>query len=418
MEKNRSRNTFKQKKYFSESRGTPSLVSLGKCNDDPRVDHQLMNSRNTSVLAWLRLKNFEEREKRRRKKQEKKELKQHAHEEAEKRQKRIQESEKRFAQWLTAKKKEARRALKEKYARKRVDAAEKQDTTSMRDNDPPLNYTVVPTFKGVQAWAEADEVSLNIATTRENKNRKNAVNERTVKRYATGDLNPQDDITKSNQLLKTLLETGNKEHTNQGNIAATAEENLSEQAGFDKDNGKNRSSATAGSRLLSVRSRNGSKRSKINTQGKSQEMEDNHKSSSTLGKRMTSNTDTVVDKQTGITHELWKVHKGKEQKFKRPKSADASHLGLKNDDRKSITFDAWMTQKKQESKERAKQKKREVVDDSLTEAIMKRATRRIENSYKQKRELDTGMPRWRARNRAKSAGGERNARVADTSCSS
>ena len=416
MEKNPSRNTFKRKECFSKNRGTPSPVSLEKCNGDPRIDHQLMNSRNTSVLAWLRLKNFEEREKRRRKKQEKKELKRHAYEEAEKRQKRIKESEKRFAQWLTAKKKESRCAWKEKCARKRVDTVEEKEATS-KDTDPPLNYTVIPTFKGPQAWAEAEEVSVDNRTTSKNTDTKNG----DVNGYETGDvLNSLDDITESNQFLQAPLETGNKQ-TSQGNIAITAKKDLSKQARFDRDNSKNYNRrATAGIRLLSVRSTNGSKRLKRNTQENWQEMEGSHKNPSTVGKKMTSHADSMVDKKIGITHEAWVIQKRKEQKLKSPTSANTSHLQFNTDkehSRKSITFEAWMAQKQKEHKERAKQKKREVVDEALTEAIMKMATRRMENSSKAKRELDTGMPRWRARNRVKSASAE-GARVLDTSCSS
>lgn len=427
MEKNKSRNTFKQKECLSKNRDTSAPVSLEKCNGNPRIDHQLRNSRNTSVLAWLRLKNFEEREKRRCKKQEKKELRRHAYEEAEKRQKHIKESEKRFAQWLTAKKKESRRAWKEKYARKRVDTVKKEEATS-KDNDPPLNYTVVPTFKGLQAWAEAEEVSRNIGTTSENTNTKSIVNVRATKngsvnRYETGDvLSSQDDITEPSQFSKAALETGSKEQTRQGNIAITTEKNLSKQARFDITNGKsNNRPATAGSRLLSAPSTNGSRRLRRNTQENWQEMEGNHKIPSTSGNRMTSHTDTMDDKKIGMTHEAWVVQKRKEQKLKRPTSADTSHLEFKTDEghnRKSITFEAWMAQKQEERKERAKQKKREVVDEALTEAIMKMATRRMENSSKEKRELDTGIPRWRARNRAKSAGAEKSARALGTSCSS
>ena len=285
---------------------------------------------------------------------------------------------------MIAKKKEARRVWREKRARKRVDTVENEDTIR-KDNDPPPNYTVVPTFKGVQAWVGGEEVSLN--------------NGKTSKR------------------LQAQLKTYNPEQSPNDNAA---ENDPSDQASLDKDNGEhyNKRPATAHSRLLSVNGGN-SKLSKRNTQEKWPKQESNYnKRPGTSGGLPTSSTDTMVDKEIkGITHEAWVVQKREEEKSKRPTTAHASHLNFEDGQKptkKSITFEAWKVQKRQESKEKAKLKKREVVDDTLTEAIIKTARKRAENSCKEKRRLDTGMPKWQARNRVRTSGAEKNASISNT----
>ncbi len=403
---------IKKNKRSIHRKGADSSVYLEEGNKSDAVDNRLMHSTNPSVIAWLKLKNFEEREKRRLKKQEKKELRRHAYEEAEKRQKCIEESEKHFTQWLTAKKKEARHKWREKRLRTRVHTVENENTIR-KDNDPPPNYTAVPTFKGTQAWAGGN-VSLHTERTSKNTNRKSSNNELETDNV----LKYQDNITaEPSLLLQAQLKTDTQKLSTNGNMA---ENSQSDQASLHKDNGENynKRPATADSRLLPVSDRS-SKLSETKIQGRRTEQGSNNKRPSTSGGRLTSNTDTMVDKEIkGITYEAWMVQKQKEQKSKRPTTAHASHLNLedgKKPTKKSITFEAWKEQKQQERKEKSKQKKREIVDDALTETILKMAKKRVENSCKEKRRLDTGMPKWQARNRVRSTSGEKNASILNTS---
>jgi hypothetical protein len=383
-----SRNTFKRSER--SRKGTASTVSLENGNNDTMTDHQLVHSTNPSVLAWLKVKNFEEREKRRRKKQEKKELRRHAHEEAERRQKRIEENEKQFAQWLIAKKKEARRAWRETRAKKRVGTVENESTVR-KDSDPPPNYTAVPTFNGAQVWAN----NTNSRSTDDSELETSNV------------LKHQYDITtEPSRLFSAQLKTQEQQSTN-GTILENNQESNQVRLRKDNDGKNNKRPATADSSKLSSRK----------TKDIWPEQESKGKRPSTSGGRLTCNTNTMVDKQ--ISYEAWMVQKRKEQKSKRrtttnasdPSHKDGKKLGVKN----PITFEAWNAKKRQEIRENAKLKKREIVDDALTEAILKMGRKRVENSYKEKRHLDTGMPKWQARNRVNSSTEEKNASISKTS---
>ena len=399
----RRRNTFKRSERTRKD--TVLSVGLEKGNIDATIDHQLMHSTNPSVLAWLKIKNFEEREKRRRKKREKKELRRHAYEEAEKRQKRIEESEKQFAQWLTAKKKEARCVWKAARARKRVAAVENESTVR-KDNDPPPNYTAVPTFNGAQALVGGD-VSLHIGSVSNNTNRRSTADNE----LKTGNIyKHENDITsESSQLIQNTTQ----EQSTNGIILESNHE--SDQVRLYKDNSNhNKRPVTANSRLLSANGIN-SKFSMPKTQQEWPDKKSKYKRPSTSDGCLTRKTNTMGNKEikAEITYEAWMVQKRKEQKSKRP-STHASDPNLKDSRKsikKSITFEAWKAQKRHEIKEKAKLKKREIVDDALNDAILKMGKKRVENLCKEKRKLDTGMPKWQARNRVESrpSTGEKNA---------
>mgnify|MGYP002803380603 CR=1 FL=1 len=398
----RRRNTFKRSERIRKD--TVSSVGLEKGNSDATIDHQLMRSTNPSVLAWLKVKNFEEREKRRRKKQEKKELRRHAYEEAEKRQKRIEESEKQFTQWLIAKKKEARCVWKAARTRKRLAAVENESTVR-KDNDPPPNYTAVPTFNGAQALVGGD-VSVHIGSISINTNRKSTADNE----LETGNTykHENDITTESSQLIQTTAQ----EQSANGIILERNHE--SDQVRLHKDNNHNKRPVTADSRLLSVNGIN-SKFSSRKTEEEWPDKKSKHKRPNTSGGCLTRNANTMGNKEikAEVTYETWMVQKRKEQKSKRT-STQASDPNLKDSKKpikKSITFEAWKAQKQQEIKENAKLKKRQIVDDALTDAILKMGRKRVENLCKEKRRLDTGMPKWQARNRVESrpSTGEQNA---------
>ena len=387
----RRRNTFKR----SESTRKDTVLSVGlkKGNSDATIDHNLMHSTNPSVLAWLKVKNFEEREKRRRKKQEKKELRRHAYAEAEKRQKRIEESEKQFAQWLIAKKKEARCVWKAARARKRVTAVENESTVR-KDNDPPPNYTAVPTFNGAQALVRGD-VSLHIGSISNSTNRKSTFDNE----LETGSIykHQNDTTTESSPLIQT---TTQEQSTNV--IILENNHESDRYRLYEDNNNHNKRPVTANSRLLSVNGIN-SKFSSRKTEEQWPDKKRKYKRPSTSGGRLTRNTNTMGNKEikAEMTYEAWMVRKRKEQKSKTPcrHASDPNHKDSKKPIKKSITFEAWKAQKRQEIKENAKRKKREIVDDALTEAILKMGKKRVENLCKEKRRLDTGMPKWQARNR-------------------
>ena len=390
IEKNRqgrkSRNTFKQKEPSRKS----TAVSLKKGSSDAAtIDHHLMHSTNPSVLAWLRLKNFEDREKRRLKKQEKIEARQHAYEEAGKKQKRIEESEKRFAQWLQIKKKEARHAWREKRTRKRVDVVERADMHN-KDNDAPPNYTVVPTFKGTKTWGSEDAL-FNIEST--STNIKSADNEiKTVSH--------QSKITEPSQLLQSQWST---DHQNQSTNGCINDNYIHDQVGLDKNSSGNYNTrpASAHSKLVSVNISDSKLPNSSAEEPRQDQKSKNKRPCTSRGRRIqTTDSTNIHKKKPGLTYEAWGEQKRKEQKEKRStsRSSDLNFADCKKTSKKVITFEAWKAKKRQESKEKKKQRKRENVDDALTQAITNMARRRVENSYKERKQLDTGMPKWRARN--------------------
>lgn len=395
----RSKNSFKRDENSKKSRNTASPASIENTNRNTNIDHQLVHSSNPSVLAWLRLKNFEEREKQRLKKKARKELRRNAYDEAEKKQKRIEESEKLYAQWLTAKKQEARRARREKRVWKIEDIAQKGGAVG-KDNDPPPNYTIVPTFKGGQAWAVGEEVSLRGGKTIMNKCRNSTDNE-----LAFSDSVKYQANTTEPRVLEAQPKTDDQEPSN-GNVM----KNTSlDQACLNRGNREIYDKRPATTRLLSI-SGKGNKLSKKNTQEGWFERE-NFKRPNTSAGRPRSNTEIK-----GTTHEVWVAQKRREQKSKRPSVAPASCVDcVKKPYKKSITFEAWNVQKVQEIKAKKKDKKRQKVDDALTETILKKGRKRVENSYKEKRQLDTGMPRWRAKNRVWSRGEKKSASISGTS---
>ncbi|XP_028400017.1 DNA ligase 1-like [Dendronephthya gigantea] len=405
-EKNkRYRSTFKQGENSRKGKNTASPVSFENTNRNTNSDHHLVHSSNPSVLAWLRLKNFEEREKQRNKKKERKEKRRNAYDEAEKKQKRIEESEKRFAQWLTAKKKEARRARREKRIRKIEDIV--QNCAVGKDNDPPPDYTVVPTFKGSQAWVVGEEVSLSCGKRSANTSKNNTNNNKLT---LTGADKYHDNITEPSTSLEAQSKTDDQGPPSIGNVVG----NLSvDQAYLDRGSSEiyDKRPATANSRLLSI-SGMGSKLSKKGTPEKWLEKESFKRPTTSAG-RPTSNAEIKE-----ATQEAWVMQKRKERKWKRPITAPASHGDsecVKKPYKKSITFETWKAQKIQEIKVKKKDKKRQEVDDAMTEAILKMGRKRVDNSFKEKRQLDTGMPKWRAKNRVGSSSEKKRAGLSDTS---
>lgn len=415
--KRRYRNTFKQSELSKHSiTGSMSSLKFDRDNSAGTIDHQLNNSSNPSILAWLRLKNFEEREKRRLREREKKELRRLAYAEAERRQKRIEESEKYFAQWLSSKKKEARRAWREKRARSKVDTVESEDTITRHSEYAPPNYTAVPTFKGVQAWTE-EEISFDTDRTESSKNETNEHLRNEV--VAENVLQTKKQTVKPTSLLQTHLNADTQQISTNRNMA---DNNTSEQVKLDKvsENYVKRP-VTADHGFISSGESNCAKRNK---QKKHSEQESNIRRPSTSGVRLKDSTDTKLDKGVNnrITFEEWIAHKKQKRTSKRtPPANNVSHRniegGRKSTINKSITFEAWKEQKRQETKQNVKKNKQEVVDDSLTEAIIKIARKRVENSRNEKRQLDTGMPKWRSRNRVKNCSEKKNTGVQNTPAS-
>ena len=280
-------------------RSTPSVN-----RDNFATDHQLIHSTNPSVVAWLKMKNFEDKQKRKQRRREKKELRRAERVEAEKKKEREEESKKRFTQWLVVKRREAKRTWREANAKIMVNPLETKQEVQNEDTPPP-NYTVVPSFKGSPALDES---------------------------------------------LETL----------------TVEE--------------------AG-KTVTPKNLNGCRDKTLKTQDK-------------IKRPRTSGS---VRRRTSTIRE----HAGIEVRPNTASRRQGVESGTKDGEgSRRITFEDWMERKRRESKEKAKQRKQESVDEALADGILKVARKRVENILQGKKNVETGIPKWRAKNRVGSLCGD------------
>ena len=174
--KSRSKSDDKKKRKCRESCESKTLTKNGKSQEmerevkveektknpdgtrkDFNSEHQLKDSKNPVLLAWLHQKNKIARKIRKEDRKVKRAQRAALEEEERIRNERFEESDKKVSEWFKAKRKEARKAWRQNHPK--ISPLEMASDEPTKDSPPPPEYTVIKTFKSQRPWSPVKQRS-------------------------------------------------------------------------------------------------------------------------------------------------------------------------------------------------------------------------------------------------------------------